>query len=78
MLKKRVTPWDMFNKNLPRASEELYKERFDICMSCDKFIKLSKQCKMCGCLMVQKTKLAHASCPLGKWSMAQMESNDAN
>ena len=78
MNQKKTTPWDLFNKSLPRASEELYAKRLDICMSCDKLIKITKQCKMCGCFMAQKTKLAHASCPLGKWSTAQMETNNAN
>ena len=78
MLAKKVTPWDIFNKNLPKASKELHDKRLQTCMSCDKFIKLTKQCKMCGCFMVQKTKLSHASCPIGKWGMAQMEGNDVN
>lgn len=70
---KKARPWDLFNKNLPRATEDLYKQRLDICLSCDKLIKLTKQCSMCGCFMVQKTKLAHASCPAGKWSQARIE-----
>ena len=78
MLEKKVTPWDLFNKSLPRASEELYAQRLDICMSCDKLIKITKQCKMCKCFMVQNTKLAHASCPLNKWGSARMEAKDAN
>ena len=72
---KKATPWDLFNKNLPRASQELFDQRMDICNSCDKLIKITKQCKMCGCFMTQKTKLAHASCPIGKWQMAQMINN---
>lgn len=73
---KKVRPWDLFNAKMPRASEELFKQRLDICLSCDKLIKLTKQCSMCGCFMPQKTKLAHASCPDGKWNTAKFEEND--
>jgi hypothetical protein len=38
-----------------------------ICNSCEHLIKFTKQCKKCGCLMHLKTKLAKASCPVGKW-----------
>jgi hypothetical protein len=75
---KKVRPWDLFNKKMPRATEELFNKRLDICMSCDKLIKLTKQCKMCGCFMEQKTKLAHASCPAGKWGMAKKEDQNVN
>jgi len=41
--------------------------RYDICKSCPELIDLTKQCKQCGCIMSLKTKLQHATCPLGKW-----------
>lgn len=64
---KKVRPWDLFNSKMPRASEELYDERLEICMSCEHLVSLTKQCSLCKCFMVQKTKLANASCPVGKW-----------
>lgn len=65
--KNGVTPLDMLNPNTKRASEDLATQRFDICLSCPELIKVTKQCKQCGCFMAAKTKLESAKCPLGKW-----------
>ena len=62
-----VRPWDLVNPNTEWASEDKAKERYSICQSCPELIKLTKQCKKCGCFMVGKTKLEKAVCPLGKW-----------
>lgn len=64
---KPARPWDMFNKNLGRVETEIAEKRLNICKSCVKYIALTHQCKECGCIMNAKTKLPHASCPLGKW-----------
>jgi Family of unknown function (DUF6171) len=60
-------PWDVVNPNTEWADEEKAKERYSICRSCPELVKLTKQCKKCGCLMHLKTKLQGAVCPLGKW-----------
>lgn len=60
-------PWDLVNPATEWASEELAAERYSMCLSCPELIKLTKQCKKCGCFMFGKTKLAKATCPLGKW-----------
>ena len=60
-------PWDMFNKNIGRVQDKIHEERMSICLQCPELIKLTKQCKKCGCLMEAKTKLPNAECPLGKW-----------
>jgi hypothetical protein len=60
-------PWDVVNPNTEWADEEVAKERFSICKGCPELIKLTSQCKKCGCLMKVKTKLEKAVCPLGKW-----------
>ena len=65
--KNGVTPLDMLNPNTKRASDDLATQRLDICLSCPELIKITKQCKQCGCFMVAKTKLESAKCPLGKW-----------
>jgi hypothetical protein len=69
--KREVRPWDLFkSKDSPegaRVSEEVQKERYDICTQCPEFVKLTGQCKQCGCFMKAKTRLAGASCPLNKW-----------
>lgn len=60
-------PWDLVNPKTEWASEELTEERYSMCKSCPELIKLTKQCKKCGCLMHLKTKIQAATCPLGKW-----------
>jgi hypothetical protein len=64
---KKARPWDIFNKNIEKVMPEQQLVRLDICKSCPELIQLTKQCKKCGCFMEAKTKLPHASCPLGKW-----------
>lgn len=66
-INKPVRPWDLFNAKKPKLSEEFQQERMDICLGCDQLIKLTHQCKRCGCFMGLKTKLADARCPVGKW-----------
>jgi hypothetical protein len=60
-------PWDLINPNTEWANEEDSNKRYDICRSCSELIKLTKQCKQCGCVMAAKVKLQNAKCPLGKW-----------
>lgn len=60
-------PWDMLNPNVDRASDTVAEFRYDLCKACPELIDLTKQCKKCGCFMPAKTKLAKATCPLGKW-----------
>ena len=42
-------------------------DRINVCKSCPEFIASTTQCKRCGCFMSAKTRLTHASCPIGKW-----------
>ena len=63
----QTRPWDLANPNIERASEEKSNERYSICQSCPELIKLTKQCKKCGCFMKAKVTLEKATCPLGKW-----------
>lgn len=60
-------PWDILNPNMEYAEESIFENRMSICENCPNLIKLSKQCKECGCFMVLKTKLKESSCPIGKW-----------
>lgn len=60
-------PWDVVNPNMERVSDEQQLQRLEICRGCEHLIKLTTQCKKCGCFMTAKTKLASASCPIGKW-----------
>jgi hypothetical protein len=65
--KNGVTPMDLLNPKSERADENVSSERFSICKACPELIKLTSQCKKCGCFMNLKTTLKIAKCPLGKW-----------
>jgi hypothetical protein len=60
-------PWDMLDPNAPKVSDLMAFNRLSICQQCPEFIKLTTQCKKCGCIMKLKTKLELATCPLEKW-----------
>ena len=64
--KNSVTPIDLLNKNnyIEKVESE---KRMQTCLGCEHLIKLTHQCKKCGCLMNLKTKLKDATCPIGKW-----------
>jgi hypothetical protein len=60
-------PWDLVNPDTDWATAETSESRYSVCQQCPELIKLTKQCKKCGCFMAAKTKLQKASCPIGKW-----------
>lgn len=60
-------PWDLWDPSVEKATDKLASERFSICSACPEMIKLTSQCKKCGCFMNLKTKLQKAECPIGKW-----------
>lgn len=60
-------PWDVVNPTTKWVDESVSNERFAICKACPELIKLTKQCKKCGCFMAVKSKIENAKCPLGKW-----------
>lgn len=62
-----VTPLDLLNPKTKPTQEEISNARYDICLQCPELIKITKQCKKCGCFMNVKTKLESAKCPIGKW-----------
>jgi hypothetical protein len=62
-----VKPWDLFNPNQPRSSEDLAAYRLEICKGCEFYRAATNQCKKCGCFMKLKTTLENAKCPIGKW-----------
>lgn len=68
--KKRLgatKPWDLLNPRVEKATDLESNTRFSTCLDCSELIKLTKQCKQCGCLMTMKVKLKEAICPIGKW-----------
>jgi hypothetical protein len=60
-------PWDVLNPNTEKVSEEEAERRMSICEQCPSLLKITNQCKECGCIMKLKTKLMKATCPLDKW-----------
>jgi hypothetical protein len=60
-------PWDLWDPEVERANDEEAARRYTICMKCPELVKLTKQCKKCGCFMAAKAKLAEAVCPAEKW-----------
>ena len=61
-----VKPWDLLRRQ-NYTDEKTMQSRLEICNTCEFLIKKTTTCKKCGCFMVAKTKLANATCPLGKW-----------
>lgn len=60
-------PWHLLNPSQYLEDDTLAEKRLSICQQCPELIKLTTQCKKCGCIMSLKTKLELATCPLGKW-----------
>jgi hypothetical protein len=65
--KNGTTPLDLLNPHVKIATDDIKNNRMQICYSCPELIKLTTQCKQCGCLMKLKTKLEESKCPIGKW-----------
>jgi hypothetical protein len=64
---RAAKPWDFLNKNIGRVEQDIAEDRMDVCRSCEHFLKMTGQCKKCGCIMAIKSKLPNATCPIGKW-----------
>lgn len=60
-------PWHLLDHSKMVDDESLAEKRLAICKACPELIKLTTQCKKCGCFMALKTKLQEAACPIGKW-----------
>lgn len=49
------------------ASDELKKERLDICKKCEYYSMRQNRCKHCGCWLEHKVKFKVSECPIYKW-----------
>lgn len=65
--KNGATPLDLLNPMTKRTDKDLSDYRMSICLSCPELIRISNQCKKCGCFMSFKTKIEASKCPIGKW-----------
>ena len=55
------------------AEKHQAQARYDICKSCDKFFHAIQHCRVCGCYMKLKVKMASQSCPLQKWTKIEAD-----
>ena len=62
---KTMFKWALSGFKLEEAQTQV--ARLEICKHCPELIKPNMQCRLCGCLMKNKVKIAGASCPLAKW-----------
>lgn len=59
---------------LPKCTKDQILFRYNICLSCDKFDIVRKECGVCGCninnkkVFLNKLAWADQECPLKKWS----------
>ena len=49
------------------APPEVKNRRMDLCRACAWFMKDTKRCAKCGCVVPLKAYLAQESCPIEKW-----------
>ena len=61
----------MLDPNIEKVSDEIQVSRMDMCKDCPFLMKITKQCRKCGCHMPWKTQLPHATCPIGKWGAVE-------
>ena len=54
-------------KKVMLHDQDIIDRRWAECQNCEHLIKATNQCKKCGCFMKLKTRVATASCPVGKW-----------
>jgi hypothetical protein len=50
------------------VDEEVEEQRYNICLECNEFRELTKQCKICTCFMPMKVKFEKTVCPKGHWN----------
>jgi len=60
-------PWDLVNPNTKWVSDKDAESRLLTCRQCPEYIKITTQCKKCGCVMKAKARMADAECPIQKW-----------
>jgi len=57
----------------PKSTQEQINIRYEICLQCDSFDKVNKECMECGCninnkrIFMNKLAWADQKCPIGKW-----------
>ena len=54
-------------KNVFLHDQSIVDRRWEECEKCEFLVKATNQCTKCKCFMKVKTRVATASCPIGKW-----------
>lgn len=54
------------------VSSDQYRKRLTICAGCEEFTK-NQRCRVCGCYMTVKAKMATTDCPRSKWSASSSQ-----
>lgn len=49
------------------ASSATAEQRIAVCKQCPNFVRLTKQCSICNCLMPIKVRFERAQCPDKRW-----------
>lgn len=49
------------------ASDIIVSDRIEKCQGCENLLKLTRNCKICGCFVDFKVKVKNSECPIGKW-----------
>ena len=49
------------------VENKTYKERLNICRSCEHYFNLTGNCKVCGCFMRVKASISFQECPKKYW-----------
>lgn len=61
----------------PKSTQSQIDYRYNICINCERFDSLNKECKECGCninnkkIFLNKLAWADQECPIGKWEKIQ-------
>jgi hypothetical protein len=64
---------------LPKSSNETIQYRYNICIKCDSYDQINKQCLQCGCnisnkrIFLNKLAWADQNCPLDKWKNTKIK-----
>lgn len=66
-LQGKTSPIDFLNPDTEFATDEVSTNRLNTCEKCPNFM-VTKQCKLCMCVMPFKVKLQSATCPESRWS----------
>ena len=65
---------DVFSHSkTPFVSDEISRERMEICTRCMYYDSSQIRCKECGCFLKAKTRFAVNGCPIGAWPVLDEE-----